>query len=331
MQATTSKLDLTTFKVKAKRLPSDISKLRKDYKFNSSNFLTIGSNPKLEKSLKVLDIPTAALALEPTVKACPWATVACRQLCLHTAGNPVYLPNKIKCRNRRYTAYFNLDTRSIFLRLLIIEVLRFYRKNSNKSMIAFRSNMVSDIAFEAQPVTITKEDSQWILDCFGINLNANTYGSIFETLNNAYDYLKERPVKDILYFYDYSKIPNGFNGRDYAKCKELGLHLTLSYGGKEQVEQWLKAGVTENIFDHAARYGLNVAAAWNSVEHGKEYPELMKVYGKTYKTTSGDLTDARFLDSQESMPLLIILLIKRSKGQTEAMRQAFSINDEIEA
>ena len=87
--------------------------------------------------------------------------------------------------------------------------------------------------------------------------------------------------------------------------------------------------IKENIFEHAKRYGLNIEAGWNSSEYGKEYPELLEILGKQYKVTTGDATDARFLDTAESMPLIIMLLIKRTIGQTEAMRKAFCINDLI--
>tara|TARA_Y100001938_G_scaffold68036_1_gene94402 strand:+ start:404 stop:1408 length:1005 start_codon:yes stop_codon:yes gene_type:complete len=325
----TCSLNLDTFKVKSKRWSKDHKNLSTIYGLNTSNFLTIGSNPKLEKSGKILDIPTAGLCLMPTTDSCPMRTAACAGLCLFSSGNPVHMPNKIKCRSRRYNAYSNLMTRPIFLRRLIIEVLRFYRKNDNKNLLAFRSNVVSDIAFETQPVTITDSDSLFILECFGINLNPSKYGSIYHALNSAYDYLKESFISERLRMYDYTKLANGLYGRNYETCKEVGLHLTLSYGGIEQFKQWEDLGIKENIFDHAKRYGLNIAAGWNSSEYGKEYPELLEILGKQYKVTTGDATDARFLDAAESMPIIIMLLIKRTIGQTEAMRKAFCINDLI--
>jgi len=319
-------IDLKDFKVKSKRWSKDHKNLSTIYSLDTSNFLTIGSNPKLEKSGKILDIPTAGLCLLPTKEACPMRTNACSRLCLFTSGNKVHMPNKLKCRSRRYNAYKNLMTRPIFLRRLVIEVIRFYRKNDSKDLMAFRSNVVSDVAFETQPVTITDSDSLFILECFGINLNPSKYDSIYHALNSAYDYLKERFINETTRFYDYTKLANGLYGRDYEICKEVGLHLTLSYGGIEQFKQWENLGIKENIFEHAKRYGLNVAAGWNSSEYGKEYPELLEILGKQYKVTTGDATDARFLDAAEAMPIIIMLLIKRTIGQTEAMRKAFCIN-----
>ena len=322
----TCSIDLKDFKVKSRKWSKDHKILSTAYSLNTSNFLTIGSNPKLEKSGKVLDIPTAGLCLLPTKEACPMRTNACSRLCLFTSGNKIHMPNKLKCRSRRYNAYSNLMTRPIFLRRLVIEVLRFYRKNDSKDLTAFRANVVSDIAFETQPVTITESDSLFILDCFGINLNPSKYGSIYHALNSAYDYLKESFINQRLKFYDYTKLANNCYGRNYEICKEVGLHLTLSYGGIEQFKQWEKLGIKENIFEHAKRYGLNIAAGWNSSEYGKEYPELLEILGKQYKVTTGDATDARFLDASEDMPIIIMLLIKRTIGQTEAMRIAFCIN-----
>ena len=322
-------IDLKNFKVKSKRYSKDHKTLSTISSLNTSNFLTIGSNPKLEKSGKILDIPTAGLCLMPTKDSCRMRTKACAGLCLFSSGNPVHYPNKVKCRTRRYNAYLNLMTRPIFLRRLVIEVLRFYRKNDNKDLLAFRSNVVSDIAFETQPVTITDSDSLFILECFGINLNPSKYGSIFEALNSSYDYLKESFINQRLKFYDYTKLANGLYGRNYELCKKLGVHLTLSYGGIEQFKQWEDLGIKENIFEHAKRYGLNVACGWNSSEYGKEYPELLEILGKSYKVTTGDATDARFLDAAENMPIIIMLLIKRTLGQTEKMRKAFCVNDLI--
>ena len=324
----TCAIDLKDFKVKSKRWSNDHKILSSPiYKLNTSNFLTIGSNPKLEKSGKILDIPTAGLCLTPTKDSCPMRTKACAGLCLFSSGNPIHMPNKIFCRSRRYNAYSNLMTRPIFLRRLIIEVIRFYRKNDSKDVLAFRSNVVSDIAFETQPVTITDSDSLFLLECFGINLNPSKYRSIYHALNSAYDYLKESFINQRLKFYDYTKLANGLYGRNYELCKELGVHLTLSYGGIEQFKQWESLGIKDNIFEHAKRYGLNVAAGWNSSEYGKFYPELLEILGKQYKVTTGDATDARFLDAAEDMPIIIMLLIKRTIGQTEAMRKAFCINE----
>ena len=241
-------IDLKDFKVKSRKWAKDHKTLSTAYSLNTSNFLTIGSNPKLEKSGKILDIPTAGLCLLPTKEACPMRTNACSRLCLFTSGNRVHMPNKLKCRSRRYNAYKNLMTRPILLRRLVIEVLRFYRKNDNKNLLAFRSNVVSDIAFETQPVTITDSDSLFILECFGINLNPSKYGSIYHALNSAYDYLKESFINQRLKFYDYTKLANGLYGRDYELCKKLGVHLTLSYGGIEQFKQWEDLGIKDNIF-----------------------------------------------------------------------------------
>ena len=62
------------------------------------NFFTF-TNPKVLKNEKISEIPTAILMLMNTPKACP-AAGSCREVCLITSGNPIYLDNKINFRLR---------------------------------------------------------------------------------------------------------------------------------------------------------------------------------------------------------------------------------------
>ncbi len=51
----TCSIDLKDFKVKSRKWSKDHKNLSNVYGLNTSNFLTIGSNPKLEKSGKILE------------------------------------------------------------------------------------------------------------------------------------------------------------------------------------------------------------------------------------------------------------------------------------
>ena len=120
-----------------------------------SNFFTF-TNPKVLKNEKVSEIPTAILMLMNTPKACPSAG-SCREVCLITSGNPIYLDNKIKCRIRRNNAF--MSDYSIFLRYLVVNCFRHYAKNRTADKVGFRLNGVSDYAWEDFSVKLTKEDT----------------------------------------------------------------------------------------------------------------------------------------------------------------------------
>ena len=69
--------------------------MKKGHKLNS----VLGkpeSNPKIDKS----EIRTFPLNLMPAnssgiMNTCPWKTEQCEELCLHTAGNPVFYGVKV--------------------------------------------------------------------------------------------------------------------------------------------------------------------------------------------------------------------------------------------
>ena len=118
-----------------------------------SNFFTF-TNPKVLKNEKVSEIPTAILMLMNTPKACPSAGT-CREVCLITSGNPIYLDNKIKCRIRRNNAF--MSDYSIFLRYLVVNCFRHYAKHRGTDKVGFRLNGVSDYAWEDFSVKLTAE------------------------------------------------------------------------------------------------------------------------------------------------------------------------------
>jgi len=101
-----------------------------------SNFFTF-TNPKVLKNEKISEIPTAVLMLMNTPKACP-AAGSCKEVCLITSGNPIYLDNKIKCRIRRNKAF--MTDYSIFLRYLVVNCFRHYSKNRTAEKVAYRLN-----------------------------------------------------------------------------------------------------------------------------------------------------------------------------------------------
>ena len=244
-----------------------------------SNFFTF-TNPKVLKNEKISEIPTAVLMLMNTPKACP-AAGSCKEVCLITSGNPIYLDNKIKCRIRRNKAF--MTDYSIFLRYLVVNCFRHYSKNRTAEKVAYRLNGVSDYAFEDLSVNLTSEDTDYIQKAFNIYIEPIRYGSVIEAVQKAIDLNDNSLIKNSVQFYDYSKRID----RNFDKAKKLNYHLTLSHGSKY------------DTFSKALELGLNYAAAFN-LKKSQQLPTKFEYRGKSLNVTDGDITDARFIDDNKT-------------------------------
>ena len=240
-----------------------------------SNFFTF-TNPKVLKNEKVSEIPTAILMLMNTPKACPSAG-SCREVCLITSGNPIYLDNKIKCRIRRNNAF--MSDYSIFLRYLVVNCFRHYAKNRTADKVGFRLNGVSDYAWENFSVKLTAEDTDYIKKAFNIFIEPIRYGSVIEAVQKAIDLNDNKLIRNSVQFYDYSKRID----RDFKKIKALNYHITLSHGSKH------------DTFKKALELGLNYAAAFN-LKKSQDLPKQFTYKGIKLNVIDGDITDFRPLD-----------------------------------
>ena len=241
-----------------------------------SNFFTF-TNPKVLKNEKISEIPTAILMLMNTAKACP-AAGSCREVCLITSGNPIYLDNKIKCRIRRNKAF--MTDYSIFLRYLVVNCFRHYSKNRTAEKVGFRLNGVTDWSFEDMSVKLTSEDTNYIQKAFNIYIEPIRYGSVIEAVQKAIDLNDNSLIKNSVQFYDYSKRID----RNFNKAKKLNYHLTLSHGSKY------------DTFSKALELGLNYAAAFN-LKKSQPLPTKFEYRGKSLNVIDGDITDFRPLDN----------------------------------
>jgi hypothetical protein len=127
---------------------SDIKKEAKKLGVNSL-FSSPAANPKVAKNLKI-GVLTYPLHLSPANESgfnvCQFAG-QCKNLCLHTAGNPAYLVAKIKARKARTLLFFL--HRKIFMDLLKIEINGAIAKAKKLKMnLAFRLNATSDLPWE---------------------------------------------------------------------------------------------------------------------------------------------------------------------------------------
>ena len=116
-----------------------------------NSFLTDPTaNPKIAKNLKS-GVITWGLHLAPAdlsgFNVCAASTAGCREACLHTAGNPLYMVAKEKARIARTKLYF--QDRELFLQGLQREIDAAFRKAKRVNMApAFRLNATSDIPWE---------------------------------------------------------------------------------------------------------------------------------------------------------------------------------------
>lgn len=270
-----------------------VAALRKRLGFTSGNVWTT-TNPKTLKNGKVSDNPTIVLHLEPvTGGVCP-AAGTCAALCLHKAGNPIYLDNKVSRRQKRSQAY--LTSRNAFLQMLVSDAAR-YRA---KGYVGMRLNGTSDIAWERETVE---------LDAVTISYVKRRLPSFRIAMPGAYTVIEVMGAMGYR-LYDYTKRID----RDWGLAAAQGYHLTLSWGGKHDPV----------VFDVAKRHGLNVAAPVYGVKKSQPLPATIAYGGKSYQTIDGDVTDWR-RDDPADTTRIVALRLKRTPGQTERLARAFCI------
>ena len=286
---------MTTRKIPAARLPQDLRDVRKGHSLNSSNTFTLG-NEKIDASTAA-GVPTAVLYMEPVrFGACP-AAGTCVKACLHTAGNPLYHAAKFAARRRRSDAFHFKP--AAFKRLLVLELARFASKNPDAQILGVRLNGTTDHAWENEGISIDDTLHSYLLAKFSVYVPVGEYRSIIQVCR----FIDSRIVN-----YDYSKRID----RDFAWCKMMKYHLTLSHGSKHDT---LKCAV-EN--------GLNYAAPFTTKKK-QNLPADFTVNGRRFPVLDGDLHDFRpWDDSTETH--IIGLRYKRAKNASPADAAAFCID-----
>ena len=250
--------------------------LADQFKITTANLLSV--NPKTEKSLKNGDPQTYILHLAPHIlsgiNVCPGAG-NCKRICLHSAGNPVYMEAKQAARIRR-TLAFSADPEA-FCRLLVCSILDKIRK-ANGQPIAVRLNGTSDIAWEDVDFNVSPEFARFIQVKYGRYLMVG--------YQNIFDLFKTLVVN--CRWYDYTKIR-----RDWGLCAYLGYHLTFSFDG------WDNAANLK-LCREAIANGVNIAAAFN-IRRGQSLPTTLEsgwcgLADFNIPIVDGDLTDYRPAD-----------------------------------
>jgi hypothetical protein len=282
------------------KMPTDLASMGKQFKISYRDLLS--TNPKTEKSA----IQTYILHLAPHnisgVNVCPGAG-NCKKICLHFAGNPVYMTNKQKARTRRTLAYAADSQR--FARLIVCSILDKINKNSGES-IAIRLNGTSDIPWENVDFDISPEFSTFCRVKFGHSLPIGKR-NIFEIFNC----LRAESGLNVI-FYDYTKIK-----RNWAECQRLGYHLTFSYDGADN-----KANL--KLACEAISKGVNIAAAFN-IKKGQTLPPVAYIANRSFKVVDGDLSDYRPADPQGYKIIGLRFKLPHGLKYTDAEKMAFCI------
>ena len=278
--------------------PTTIAKFCKLHNINYREIFSV--NPKTEKS----KLQTYILHLAPHNlsghNVCPGAG-NCKAICLHFAGNPVYMGGKHTARIRRTLAY--VDHKENFVKLLIMGIL--YKQNLHKGEnLAIRLNGTSDIEFENIDVTIDEEFYNFCKIKFGRSLPLGKR-NIFEIFNNIATWYGGDTVK----FYDYTKIKH-----NWAECQRLGYHLTFSYDGHGN-------SANHKLAASAITAGVNVAACFNVRKKGN-LPALAYLGNRKFRVVDGDLTDYR---PSDPAGCIVGLRFKLPHGinYTDAEKEAF--------
>jgi hypothetical protein len=290
----------TTIRNIRAKLPIDLAALSNQ--FNVSYRDILSTNPKTEKS----KIQTYILHLAPHnisgVNVCAGAG-NCAKICLHFAGNPVYMKNKQSARIRRTLAFSAKP--SLFVRLVICAILDKINKNSGEP-IALRLNGTSDIPWENIDVDILPEFVTFCRVKFGQDLPIGKR-NIFEIFN----YIRDHGGPSVV-FYDYTKIK-----RNWAECKRIGYHLTFSFDG------WDNAANLK-IAASALSAGVNVAAAFN-VKKSQDLPRFAYLGNRKLNVVDGDLTDYRPSDPDGYNIVGLRFKLPHGLAYSDAERQAFCI------
>jgi hypothetical protein len=283
------------------KTPTDLNAIQKQYKINFKTLLS--TNPKTEKS----KVQTYILHLAPAdisgVNVCAGAG-NCKKICLHFAGNPVYMTAKQAARIRRTLAY-SANPRE-FAKLILLAILDKINKH-NGEPLAVRLNGTSDIAWENVDFIVTPEFATFCRVKFGAILPLGQR-NLFEIFN----FMRDNTGENVT-FYDYTKIK-----RNWAECKRLGYHLTVSYDGADNI-------ANHKIVASALAAGVNVAAAF-AIKKGQPLPPIAYIANRSFKVVDGDLTDYRPADPAGFTIIGLRFKLPHGIAYSAAERDAFCLD-----
>jgi len=296
------------------KLPADLSQFATEWKLSPKSLLSV--NPKTEKSLKAGDPQTYILHLSPASTSgrnlCPGAG-NCAKICLHFAGNPVYMAGKGAARIRRSQA-FSANPQA-FLEVLALAIIDKRSPQPPGDKMAVRLNGTSDVKWEEIPFLVTFELSQYIARKYSYCAEPRLYSSILEFFMHNF------PTS--IQFYDYTKVH-----RNWDECSRLNYHLTVSYDGEDNAANLKLCRV-------ALLRRLNIAAAFN-LKRGQSLPQSVSAFGlnlpSAYTRTGGvlpvvdgDLSDYRPNDPKGGVIVGLRFKLPHGAPWSDTEKAAFCI------
>ena len=190
------------------------------------------SNPKLVKGEKlgVLSKPhNLSPASESGWNMCAQASEGCIAACLHTAGNPIYLKNKLSARLQRTRAFMTMRKAYIALIAFELESLELKAKRLNMAP-AWRPNTTSDYPFHTVALTVNGKPVKSLIHHFS-GIEAYDYSKVTKkALQWAAGLLPEN------YHITFSKSES--NDHDVEKVIKAGCNVAVVFSGKTLPATW---------------------------------------------------------------------------------------------
>jgi hypothetical protein len=190
------------------------------------------SNPKLVKGEKlgVLSKPhNLSPASESGWNMCAQASEGCIAACLHTAGNPVYLKNKLSARLQRTRAFMTMRKAYVALIAFELEALELKAKRLNMQP-AWRPNTTSDYPFHTVALTVNGKPVKSLIHAFP-DIEAYDYTKITKkALQWAAGLLPSN------YHITFSKSES--NDSDVERVIKAGGNVAVVFSGKTLPDTW---------------------------------------------------------------------------------------------
>lgn len=293
------------------KLPAATAAFSKVWNLSPKSLLSV--NPKTEKSALAGDPQTYTLHLSPASTSgqnlCPGAG-NCAKICLHFAGNLVYMAGKGAARIRRSQA-FSANPQA-FLEILALAIIDKRDPMAPGERMAVRLNGTSDIVWEKIPFLVTFELSQYIARKYSYCAESRLYSSILEFFMHNF------PTS--IQFYDYTKLR-----RDWAECARLNYHLTFSFDGWDNQQNL-------HLAHNAMANNVNLAAAFN-IKRGKPLAftgdaaaAIKRLLGAIPLIVDGDLTDNRPADPRGGVVVGLRFKLPHGAPWSEIEKAAFCIS-----
>jgi hypothetical protein len=246
--------------------------------------------------------------------ACPFASDACRELCLAFSGHGGISLSVASCRARRALAF--LADREMFARCLLWSAGLSYRQARRKGLpFALRLNGTQEQPWHDASLSFVLSPSE-----------AASLSALFASPIDAGRQTIPQALASVpfLSLYDYAKAPL-YGRAGLLAMREAGIHTTASLAADS------KGGASRAI--DAAEHGFSVAVPL-LVGKGEELPSSLLLRDNNgrealLQCVDGDANDLRMLDPAPApgfSGLAVLLRLKRSRGSSPSAAPRFALS-----